>query len=115
MRCRQYLVPRLCEPLLCRGPTTVLHIGGLHSIQLAVCFCTIQPGMCMFCQGQSQAHTQGVNAVFQDGDAGIGGDVPPDMSSFEVCLWFSAVNLITAGFGALVGSLLLEGGYPRGE
>ena len=35
------------------------------------------------------------------------------MSSFEVCLWFSAVNLITAGFGALVRALLLEGGYPQ--
>lgn len=38
----------------------------------------------------------------QDGGDGIGGDIPSDMHAFEVCLWFSTVNLVTAGFGALV-------------
>ena len=43
----------------------------------------------------------------QDGGAGISGDIPEDMHAFEICWWFSLVNLVTAGFGAMVSPALL--------
>ena len=50
MRCRQYLVPRLCEPLLCRGPLlffilavyTVFSLLFASALYSLVCACFVK-------------------------------------------------------------------------